>query len=148
MKTATKKTSYIIAVALILSAIGIYLLSTFTNVERGYSAAQVAAGEAVFTKNCLVCHGVNGEGTANWQKPNADGTYPPPPLNGTAHTWHHPFSVLKQTIKKGGVPLGGQMPAFEDTLSDEEIENVIFYVQSQWSDKIYQTWLIKVEAPN
>ena len=50
----------------------------------------VQSGEAIYNKNCASCHGPNGQGLAeDWRIKDANGNYPAPPLNGTAHTWHH-----------------------------------------------------------
>ncbi len=107
---------------------------------RWYSEAQVARGEKVYRENCAGCHGSDASGDPNWRQPNSDGKFPPPPLNGTAHTWHHPKNMLRMTIRRGGVPLGGSMPPFGDKLSREEIDAVIAWVQSHWSDEIYSAW--------
>jgi len=107
---------------------------------RWYTQSQVVAGEKVFRENCAVCHGNNAQGTGDWKKPLADGSYPPPPLNGSAHTWHHSMSILKRVINQGGIPLGGKMPAFQDKLSDEEVKAVIAYFQSKWSSETYEIW--------
>lgn len=108
---------------------------------RWYSQAQIDDGAAIFKTHCASCHGGTAQGLAgDWRKPLADGSYPPPPLNGSAHTWHHPLKGLKRTIRIGGVPLGGTMPPFKDKLTDEEIESVLAYVQNIWSDKIYSAW--------
>lgn len=109
---------------------------------RGNSAEQVAEGQAVFENNCLVCHGQNGVGeTEAWQVAREDGTFPAPPLNGTAHTWHHNAKVLLGTIDRGGIPLGGRMPPFKDVLSDDEKIAVLAYIKSLWPDEVYQIWL-------
>ena len=89
--------------------------------DRWYTQTQLKLGKRVFERNCMVCHGYSGEGIADdWKKPLADGSYPPPPLNGTAHTWHHVRSALLRTINKGGKEWGGQMPAFADKMSEAE----------------------------
>lgn len=111
--------------------------------ERWYSDAQAEAGESVFNTNCSICHGIEAVGTSEWRKPLDDGKYPPPPLNGTAHGWHHPLTVLRRQINKGGMKYGGWMPALGDSLTDAQVDEVIAYVQSLWSDKIYAAWLIK-----
>ena len=110
--------------------------------DRWYTESQLATGKRVFDNNCAVCHGAQGQGLAeDWKKPLADGSYPPPPLNGTAHTWHHPISQLLRTINEGGVPLGGKMPAFGAQLSNQEKTAVIAYFQNWWPDDIYEAWL-------
>ena len=109
---------------------------------RWYSASQVNAGAAVFAENCAECHGAAAEGLADdWRERLADGSFPPPPLNGSAHAWHHPQSVLLQVINDGGVALGGKMPGFESVLSQEEKLAAIAYFQNFWSDEIYDNWL-------
>lgn len=112
------------------------------NDGRWYSQAQVAQGQSLFAQNCARCHGDNAEGlAADWRKPTAEGFYPPPPLNGTAHAWHHKMSALKFTIREGGVKLGGQMPGFGDTLGEQEQEAIIAFIQSFWTDEIYNAWI-------
>jgi len=108
---------------------------------RWYTPSLVDNGKRLFIDNCAECHGVAAQGTLHWNKPAANGKYPPPPLNGTAHAWHHPLKGLKRSVQLGGVPMGGSMPGFADTLSDAETEAVISYFQSQWPAPIYQAWL-------
>ena len=108
--------------------------------ERWYSDEQVKKGKELFRLNCASCHGQNAEATPNWKQTDANGNYPPPPLNGTAHTWHHDLGLLRRTIREGGAKLGGQMPGFEGHLSASEIDSIIAFFQSKWSDEIYQRW--------
>lgn len=108
--------------------------------ERWYISAQVERGEALFQTHCAECHKADASGTPDWRTPQADGKYPPPPLNGTAHTWHHPLSVLRRTVRIGGVPLGGSMPGFADKLTAEQIDDILAWVQTRWSDEIYRIW--------
>lgn len=108
--------------------------------KRWYSETQVARGKNLFQVNCSVCHKPDASGTPNWKERDADGKLPPPPLNGTAHAWHHPLSVLRRTVRLGGVPLGGSMPGFADKLNPKEIDAILAWVQSHWSDEIYRVW--------
>jgi mono/diheme cytochrome c family protein len=108
---------------------------------RWYNTAQLAQGELLFRQHCASCHGEAAEGVANWRELDANGHYPPPPLNGTAHAWHHPLEQLRGTVRRGGVPLGGQMPPFRTLLSDTEVDAVLAWVQSHWSAEIYHGWL-------
>ena len=108
---------------------------------RWYTTAQLIRGKQVFKNNCAVCHGDKGQSLVDdWRKTLADGSYPAPPLNGTAHTWHHSMEVLLRTINKGGIPLGGTMPAFNDQLNEDDKEAVLAHVMSFWSDDIYAAW--------
>ena len=108
---------------------------------RWYAQSQVELGRKVYAEYCIGCHRENAQGTASWRELAPDGSYPPPPLNGTAHAWHHPLGVLKRTIDEGGIPLGGKMPVFRDKLTEEEKLAVISYFQSFWTDEIYGAWL-------
>lgn len=109
--------------------------------DRWYTQSQVDKGRTAFIQNCAQCHGDDAQGTLKWMDALPDGTYPPPPLNGTAHAWHHPLNALRRTVYFGGVRLGGTMPAFKDTLHNEDIDAVIAYFQSKWDKKIYDAWL-------
>ena len=108
--------------------------------QRWYSDEQVTRGQPLFLQNCASCHGQNAESTPNWKQTDANGNYPPPPLNGTAHTWHHDLDLLRRTIREGGAKIGGQMPGFENSLSAAEIDSIIAFFQSKWPDDIYQRW--------
>ena len=99
--------------------------------------SNIALGESVFNKNCVSCHGSKGVGLAkNWKVKDENGNYPAPPLNGTAHTWHHSPSNLLYTINKGGGVMGGQMPAFEGRLNEDEKQALIDYIYSLWPSEI------------
>lgn len=104
--------------------------------ERPGDFAMVMNGANLYAKNCAQCHGPRAEGFVNWQQRDASGNFPPPPLNGSAHTWHHPRQQLVNTIKNGG----RAMPAFGSKLTAIEISNIIDYLLSLWPDEIYATW--------
>jgi mono/diheme cytochrome c family protein len=131
-----KKTLTALAAALLLSACTDDNPST-----RWYSAAQVERGQTVFANNCATCHGPQAAATPDWKTPMDNGKYPAPPLNGSAHAWHHSLSVLRRTVAQGGVPLGGWMPGFQSRLRAEDRDAAIAYFQSLWSDEIYAAWL-------
>ncbi|NNE88807.1 MAG: cytochrome c [Silicimonas sp.] len=108
---------------------------------RWYTATQASSGEGLFQAHCASCHGDRAQGLAeDWRKTDADGNYPPPPLNGSAHAWHHPMAVLQRTIVNGGAPVSGVMPGFGETLSEAEVRAVIAYFQSLWADETYARW--------
>ena len=109
--------------------------------QRWYTTKDVDAGEIVFANNCAICHGKKAQKTINWKKTLADGSYPPPPLNGSAHAWHHPYSQLFRIISNGGKSYDGNMPSFKDKLTLKQRETAIAYFQHFWSDKIYAQWV-------
>lgn len=108
--------------------------------SRTADAAQLARGAQLFRQHCASCHGERAQGAVAWQRPGPDGKYPPPPLDGSAHAWHHPHAWLKRTIRNGTVPQGGNMPAWGAILSDADIDAVITWFQSLWPEEIYREW--------
>ena len=110
--------------------------------SRDLDPAQVARGRVVFEKHCAECHGANGKGQpGDWRVRNADGNYPPPPLNDDAHAWHHPTAGLLESVREGSPQGMGIMPGFKHKLSEHEIVDVVTYIKSLWSDPVYRQWL-------
>ena len=109
--------------------------------ERWYSKQQVQDGSTIFEENCSDCHGPQAGGkAANWKQKLEDGSFPPPPLDGSAHAWHHSRSVLLGVINDGGFAYGGKMPAFKHVLKKEEKLAAIAYFQDFWDDETYHQW--------
>lgn len=109
---------------------------------RWFTEQQFEMGKEIFATHCASCHGAKAQGIVeNWKQPNPDGSFPAPPLDGSAHAWHHPLNVLARQINEGGLKLGGTMPAFGDRLSDEEVIAVIAYFQSYWDEATYNRWV-------
>ena len=136
----TTPTKYLIQVIVLFL---VYFANlAYAQSERFDDPVVLQHGKQLFKKNCSVCHGQNAEGTvADWQKPDENGKYPPPPLNGTAHTWHHPINALGHTIRNGTIGIGGSMPAWREELSDDEIFSIIMWLSSLWPDEIYNAWM-------
>ncbi len=111
-----------------------------TMVMRKLDPENVRRGKIIYNANCATCHGPNGESTPDWRNPGADGKYPPPPLNGSAHTWHHSTETLEKMIREGSPPGIGGMPAWDNKLTNQEIDDVIVWITSIWSDEIYNIW--------
>lgn len=102
---------------------------------------KVQLGKTTFDKHCLVCHGKAGGGIVkDWRKRQADGNFPAPPMDGTAHTWHHSPTQLLRTINDGGVQFGGQMLGFKNQLSEAEKQALLDYIYSLWSKDIQQKY--------
>jgi mono/diheme cytochrome c family protein len=112
-----------------------------TTVERRQDPAQVARGKAVYENYCLECHGDAGRGQAgDWRVRDADGHFPPPPLDDSAHAWHHPTADLLAIIREGSPQGQGKMPAWQGRLSETEMQDVVAYIKSLWSDEVYALW--------
>ena len=107
---------------------------------RHFDPAVVERGRVVYQQNCARCHGDHGQGAPHWHKPDPAGIWPPPPLNGTGHSWHHPRASLERTIREGTFAMGGNMPAWGSKLSNADINAVITWFQQQWPDELYTAW--------
>lgn len=109
--------------------------------RRGFDPAQVVRGRELFVAHCASCHGQLAEGAPNWQKRGPGGTWPPPPLNGTAHDWHHSDQLLLRIMRDGGLSYGefyrGAMPPMGDKLDEADRLAVLRYIQSLWSDEAW-----------
>jgi len=98
-------------------------------------------GELVYQRFCSLCHGARLEGQKNWRTRKPDGKLPAPPHDETGHTWHHPDELLFGITKQGMVPpyappdYKSDMPAWGDTLSDDDIWAVIAYIKSRWPEE-------------
>ena len=101
--------------------------------------SKVMNGARLYAKNCAQCHGPRAEGVLHWRQRDVNGNFPPPPLNGTAHAWHHPRKQLAYTIKTGG----RVMPPFGSKLNDSEVSNIIDWMVSLWPDEIYASWAVR-----
>ena len=102
--------------------------------------ANVAQGQQIYQQYCAACHGQQAEGAANWNKPDEKGEMPPPPHDETGHTWRHSDAMLFKMIAKGWRhPFNKTdrltMPAFEDALTEQEIQSVIEYLNTLWTDE-------------
>jgi mono/diheme cytochrome c family protein len=101
---------------------------------------RIAAGRALYERNCASCHGKNLEGQPDWQTPLPSGKLPAPPHDKSGHSWHHPDAILVGITKRGMVPYAtpgyrSDMPAFEGILSDDEIDKLWEYIKSTWPER-------------
>lgn len=101
---------------------------------------EVAQGRQIYEQYCAACHGWQGEGAANWKKPDKKGEMPPPPHDETGHTWRHSDAMLFKMIAEGWRhPFNKSdwltMPAFEEQMTAQEIQSVIDYLKTLWTDE-------------
>ncbi len=120
-------------------------ISTLTGVDvvRPHNVQQIAEGEQLYKQHCASCHGAKAEGNSEWRKALAEGKYLPLPLNGTGREWHSSRNELHNHIKYGSKFGKGNMPPFQNVLTDAQITAVIAWFQSLWSDQLYAEWLTK-----
>lgn len=129
-----------VAAATIIAASGATWLHTAmpsaAAASEGGGFAAAMRGRKLYVDNCARCHGQAAQGAPNWHVPDSEGRYPPPPLNGTAHAWHHPRAQLERIIAGGGIT----MPAFGEQLDAQQIAELVTYISSLWPDEIYEAW--------
>jgi hypothetical protein len=98
--------------------------------QAGRSAPQLDTGEHVYKSGCITCHGGDGRGTPK----SIAGFEPPrtfPDFTRCDQTTPEPDSAWKAIILHGGPNRGFSqiMPAFEEELTSEQIDNVILYMR-------------------
>jgi mono/diheme cytochrome c family protein len=84
--------------------------TTTTETETETTTTETA-GREVFIANCGTCHTLSDAGTTGTTGPALDGTT-------------RSRDEIEEQVRNGG----GAMPAFEDTLEDDDIEAVADYV--------------------
>lgn len=77
-------------------------------------------GSTVYSANCAICHGEQGQGHAEVEQA--------PALDASEHAWHHPDGQLQEIITSGGIV----MPGFGEKLSRQDVYAVIRYFQTWW----------------
>jgi mono/diheme cytochrome c family protein len=136
-----KNLCLVMTLSLFLTSLIIGCSALAITTTRWYTPEQVSMGTPLYASHCAGCHGVNGEGAPNSHTPLQNGSYPPQPLNGSGHSWHHSLSNLEETIEKGGRHSGATMPGFAELLNQRERTAVIAAFQSFWDDRTYEEWL-------
>ncbi|MGJ8624757.1 MAG: c-type cytochrome [Yoonia sp.] len=120
-------------------------LASSAAADHNWEHRDIVAGQSLYADNCGSCHGANLEGQPNWQSPDANGVLPAPPHDGTGHTWHHDDELLFEYTKLGGAAalevrgvtgFNSGMPAFSETLTDDEIWDILAYIRSTWPDRV------------
>ena len=95
--------------------------------RAGADAASLAEGATVFADNCARCHGAGGAGVTN-NFPNL--------AHNEALSGGKPADVISMVL--GGFqpwhPNQSAMPAFGETLSDQQIAAVTNYVRTSWGN--------------
>ena len=53
-----------------------------TDITRVNDPSLLKQGQALYQQHCAHCHGQKAEGELMWRRPDEQGHYPPPPLDG------------------------------------------------------------------
>lgn len=95
---------------------------------RGWAtgAARLEAGRELFGAACSACHGADGRGNPQW-----DSAVPPQDLADCATTAER-GDHWESIVARGGKPFGlsSVMPAFGETLNQDEIAGVVAYTRT------------------
>jgi mono/diheme cytochrome c family protein len=91
------------------------------------SADIVAAGKALFTQNCVVCHGAKGAGDGEGGK-----ALNPPPgdLRGLSGMPMASDAFYYWTIAEGGAPIKSAMPPYKSVLKEEDIWKLVHFLRT------------------
>jgi len=99
------------------------------------TAERIAAGAVLFEDNCAGCHGEKGVGEFPEDMYKLDENKLPaaPPMDDSAHAWHHPDDQMIETILNGS-PRNERMLAWKDNgITRENAESLVAYIKSLWS---------------
>ena len=116
---------------MIISALLILVISSVAFVQPANLAKSIANGKIVYTNNCMNCHMEDGKGLSGAFPPIAKSDYLKRPSKDLIAV------ILKGQsgeIKVNGVVYNGMMPA-QDYLSDQEIADVLNYINNSWGNK-------------
>ncbi len=102
--------------------------TSFYHSPTGFASTSIVQGAALFSQNCVSCHGANGQGDGAVAK-----ALPVPPADLTAaHLWMHSDGELFWWISHGmETPENTQaMPGFADTLDEDQRWALIDYLHA------------------
>lgn len=121
----------ILGVATIALAIGLYSFTTPTKTEKVTKVAlnNPVKGKEVFSKTCIACHQANGQGVPNAFPPLAKSDYLNKDVNRAIKTV---INGLSGPITVNGKKYNAMMTP--QSLSDEQIADVLTYVYSSWGN--------------
>ena len=106
---------------------GIVLVGVFVSGASAQDAKKgdPAKGKEVFEANCAICHEVTADDKVGPGLKGISQKGPHKLSDGTEHKDHSP-AVLRKQIVEGG----GSMPPVGASFSEEEVNNVIAYLQT------------------
>jgi mono/diheme cytochrome c family protein len=109
----------------IVIIIGIIICIVNSDIFTRKNSEAIAAGEKIYNKQCLICHGENGKGEGK----NA-GTA----INNQQYLSAFSDKDIFNTVKFGREGTG--MPSYGPRLSEDELNNVVAYIRNWQSEEI------------
>jgi mono/diheme cytochrome c family protein len=112
-------------------------------VVRHFDPDSIARGAKLFEDHCVICHGPQAQGHPDWETPSDGSFAAAPPLNGTGNDWKRSRIELTATIRNGVRRKSDKvdvMPAWKGRLSEQDIEDMLNWLQSLWPAEVYEAW--------
>jgi S-disulfanyl-L-cysteine oxidoreductase SoxD len=108
-----------------------------THFADATNAAVVKEGRQLYARACASCHGRRLQGQLLWQVRDQFTGRRAPAHDQTGHTWQHSDEELFYITKFGRFPktppaAKSYMPAYGQSLSDDQILAVIAYIKATW----------------
>ncbi len=125
----------------VLTALAGLAIAGASAADQQPEGSDAERGGGLYAENCASCHGASLEGQPDWRTPDENGIMPAPPHDRTGHTWHHHDGMLfdytkfggQITLEKMGVTgVTSGMPGYEDSLSDQDIWDILAFIKSNW----------------
>jgi nitrite reductase (NO-forming) len=116
---------------MIISVLLLLVFSAVAFIQPASMAKSIANGKNVYANNCMNCHMEDGKGLEGAFPPIAKSDFLKRPPKDLINV------ILKGQsgeIKVNGVLYNGIMPA-QDYLTDEEISDVLNYINNSWGNK-------------
>jgi S-disulfanyl-L-cysteine oxidoreductase SoxD len=100
-------------------------------------ASTVTRGKRLYMSSCASCHGKRLQGQPLWQLEDRYRGQRAPAHDQTGHTWAHSDEDLFYMTRNGRFPGStstsiSYMPAFRESLTDEQILSVIAFIKATW----------------
>jgi len=92
------------------------------------ASAKPAHGEALYKTYCASCHGPSGQGEFNWMNKDRGA----PPLDSSAHAWHHEDAQLVSMILDKPAP-DSRMPPWRGILTRDDAIDIVAYIKTLWT---------------
>lgn len=115
------------------------LLSLAALAETGVrgSPEAIHRGKQLYEQYCMYCHGENGVGEPDipWSIRRL-GYVTAMPLDETSHAWHHSDEHMSRMILQGTPRSRTRMPLWGPVFSQSQVQDLVEYLKSLWSDRI------------
>ena len=96
---------------------------------------QETLGKNLYLQYCAACHNAMGTGESYsesfWTVQNYIAA---PSMDPPGHSWHHSDKQLAEIITFGSTRTE-KMPAWKDILSPSDVENIIAYIKTMWTQR-------------